>query len=356
MQLVSLGGEEGEEVAGPQSLESAGHVFSPTTPAPVHAPAPTRPHQRQQQELREKLTLVVTTSPVASNPDTSMLHEVLATCSFADELLECPKVFVCDGVKIKEKAKYRAGQVTKQGAMDYSEFKQRVRQLTQSGSPLFAHSQVLELDERQGFGYALKAAILKPGLICTPYVLVLQHDRTFMRSLNLPAVIRAMDGVEGANYVGFPSSTVLNHGLAPEGSDVHQAGCGPSVGGYLHFVASKYKVYLAPHVLTPPELGGSKLVPLVQWYDSTHVARLNYYREFVYSRKKLRVKKGGFIEDKLGQQQLQEIKEGGMAAFTPYGTYVLDDLTDRLGKRTAGERQAAKGRPSVKGKNAMYMW
>ena len=79
MQLVSLGGEEGEEVAGPQSLESAGHVFSPTTPAPVHAPAPTRPHQRQQQELREKLTLVVTTSPVASNPDTSMLHEVLAT-------------------------------------------------------------------------------------------------------------------------------------------------------------------------------------------------------------------------------------------------------------------------------------
>ena len=42
-------------------------------------------------------------------------------------------MFVCDGVKIKEKAKYRAGQVTKQGAMDYSEFKQRVRQLRCSG-------------------------------------------------------------------------------------------------------------------------------------------------------------------------------------------------------------------------------
>jgi len=50
------------------------------------------------------------------------------------------------------------------------------------------------------------------------------------------------------------------------------------------------------------------LVPLVQWYDSTHIASTTYYREFVFDRKVKRVTKGGFIEDKLGQQQLQVIK------------------------------------------------
>jgi hypothetical protein len=57
------------------------------------------------------------------------------------------------------------------------------------------------------------------------------------------------------------------------------------------------------------------LVPLVQWYDSTHIASTTYYREFVFDRKVKRVTKGGFIEDKLGQQQLQVIKEGCVSVY-----------------------------------------
>jgi hypothetical protein len=264
-----------------------------------------------------------------SNPDTEMLEEVLATFSFANGLLDCPKVFVFDGVKVKDKAQYRQGQVTEEGARNYEEFKARVRKLSQEGG-LFANSQMLECEERQGFGYALREAINKPGLITTPYVIVVQHDRTFMRSVDLHSVILAMDAHKELFYVGFPTSSVLNHGGAPETSEVRKAKCSRGFEGYMHFVASKYKVHIASHVLVPPELGGAKLVPLVQWYDSTHVCRLQYYRDFVYSRKKLRVKKGGFIEDKLGQQQLQEIKEGGMDAFAPYGTYILDDLSDQV--------------------------
>jgi hypothetical protein len=279
--------------------------------------------------MSDKLTVVITTSPVASNPDTEMLEEVLATFSFAPGLLDCPKVFVFDGVKIKDKAQYRQGQVTAEGQRNYEEYKARIRQLSQEGG-LFANSQMVECEERMGFGYALREAINQPGLITTPYVIVVQHDRTFMRSVDLNAVLRAMDAHEQLFYVGLPTSSVLNHGGAPETSDVRKAECSRGFEGYMHFVASKYKVHIASHVLVPPELGGAKLVPLVQWYDSTHVCRLQYYRDFVFSRKKLRVKKGGFIEDKLGQQQLKEIKEGGMGAFAEYGTYVLDDMSDQV--------------------------
>jgi hypothetical protein len=42
-----------------------------------------------------------------------------------------------------------------------------------------------------------------------------------------------------------------------------------------------------------------RLVPLVQWYDTTHVASTWYYRRFVFDRRARRVAKGGFIEDKV---------------------------------------------------------
>lgn len=42
-----------------------------------------------------------------------------------------------------------------------------------------------------------------------------------------------------------------------------------------------------------------RLMPLVQWYDTTHVASTWYYRRFVFDRRARRVAKGGFIEDKV---------------------------------------------------------
>ena len=68
-----------------------------------------------------------------------------------------------------------------------------------------------------------------------------------------------------------------------------------------------------------------RLLPLLQWYDSTHVASAEYYRHFVFSRRVKRVARGGFIEDKLGQEQLRVILERGVGAHVPYGTFMLDD-------------------------------
>ena len=70
-----------------------------------------------------------------------------------------------------------------------------------------------------------------------------------------------------------------------------------------------------------------RFVPLLQWYDSTHFCSTAHYRSFVFGRRngKRLVAKGGFIEDKLSQQQLAEIREGGVEANRDWGTYLLDD-------------------------------
>ena len=39
------------------------------------------------------------------------------------------------------------------------------------------------------------------------------------------------------------------------------------------------------------------------WLDSTHIARTDWYRDYVFGGPPALVAKGGFIEDKFGQQQ-----------------------------------------------------
>merc|ERR1712039_1053699 len=60
------------------------------------------------------------------------------------------------------------------------------------------------------------------------------------------------------------------------------------------------------------------------WHDSTHFASTSYYREFVFGPKKL-VSRGGFIEDKLGQQQGKDLRTLGWESHALYGTWLLDD-------------------------------
>ena len=142
-------------------------------------------------------------------------------------------------------------------------------------------------------------------------------------------VVQAMH-THGAwlNYVGLATSRTIKH---------------------QHLVLSRYRFRIRPFDIRArepgftatfseaeeaassneaPERSGEdclRLVPLIQWYDSTHVASTAYYRNFVFSQRVKRVAKGGFIEDKLGQEQLRVIQERGMDAHVPYGTFVLDD-------------------------------
>ncbi len=77
---------------------------------------------------------------------------------------------MCDGVNIKDDKKpmWRSGQVTERGAANYAEFKVRMRAICAAGQGAFRNTEMLELTERSGFGFAMKAAIEKVSVCaCT---------------------------------------------------------------------------------------------------------------------------------------------------------------------------------------------
>ena len=199
-------------------------------------------------------------------------------------------VVVCDGYKVKPENRFRSGQVTEECATKYEEFVRRLR--------LLAFGKMVRCADRMGFGFALKTALEH---VRTPYVIVVQHDRNFVRAVEVERLVRAMEANAGwLKYLGLPTTTTMHHA---------------------RHVVSKYNIRVEPRALDSEST--DQVVPLVQWYDSTHICETRHYREFVY-RGDL-VKKGGFVEDKLGQRQLADIRDGGMAAHVPYGTFVLDD-------------------------------
>ena len=55
----------------------------------------------------------------------------------------------------------------------------------------WAHAHILELRERHGFGWAIKAA-LESELVRTRHVLIVQHDRSLMRAFDLARAVRVM--------------------------------------------------------------------------------------------------------------------------------------------------------------------
>ena len=60
------------------------------------------------------------------------------------------------------------------------------------------HIQVLELASNHGFGFAVRAAL---ELVTTPLVCVIQHDRTFMRDVDIEPIVRSM--LEHQGRVGY---------------------------------------------------------------------------------------------------------------------------------------------------------
>jgi hypothetical protein len=55
--------------------------------------------------LRDRLTVVVTTSPVPSNPSTAMIEELFQSFAMCPGLSACRKIIVCDGFNVGDTAK-----------------------------------------------------------------------------------------------------------------------------------------------------------------------------------------------------------------------------------------------------------
>ena len=244
-----------------------------------------------------RVTVVVTTSPVRSHPETRLLEETLASArAFAAGLAGCPVVVVCDGYKVGARSRHRSGIIAPEEESRYAEYRARLAILARTPGSAVHGAEILCLPCKHGFPYALRRGLQH---VHTPYVLVMQHDRAFVRPTDLQPVLRAMAADPRLRYVGFPTTTTLHH-------------------------ARHVKNYGLRLEMETVE--GAKFLPLVQWYDSTHLASTEHYMRFVYGRdRRVNFSRSGFVEDRLGQAQLADIRQGGMSAHAAYGTWLYFD-------------------------------
>lgn len=136
------------------------------------------------------------------------------------------------------------------------------------------------------------------------------------------------------NYVGFPTGTTLTHRrhvltkyalrLEPIAIPIPSDGDGDETAR-----EGKEGDGSAPEGCSAPSSSSSsssslELLPLVQFYDSMHVARTAWYLSNVFGRERYcSLPRGGFVEDTLGQRMLSEIRgPRGLAAHADFGVFL----------------------------------
>lgn len=237
------------------------------------------------------MSVLITTSPVPSNPSTMMLEAVLNTFPRVKGLPECPLVIVCDGFRFAAKSTWKAGRVTEDSAVRYEEYLQRLEGLLHNGR-LPPGTRLVILEGRNGQAMAVRAGL---DHVETPFVCVHQHDLEFTVDFNLPAALDVLeDESNDVKYVGMPLLTNLHY---------------EAVAWQHHGVRVK-----------EVEVGGLKLVPVIFWYDSTHITSVRQYRTLVFGPDEV-YQMGNFVEETFGVRQRQDIMSGGMDAHPKYGTY-----------------------------------
>lgn len=198
------------------------------------------------------------------------------------------------------------------------EYKRRLRVLCAAGGGAWSKARVVELDSRHGFGFAVEAALAQ---VETEFVIVIQHDRFFMRRLDLRRVVRAIreDSRVQSVYLGTHNTS-----------------------DYVQRMRSRFKVDVSGLAV---RAAGLRLLPMLVWLDSTHVARTRWYKEFVFDPANRLVAKGGFIEDKFGQVQVERLKEDGLRSHAQFGTYILPELdrVEALGSHGFAKRLIEEG-------------
>ena len=199
----------------------------------------------------------------------------------------------------------------------YVEYKANLSALVNSKQGVWARSEILELKRRHGFGYAVREGLTR---VTTPLLLVLQHDRAFMRPFDMMGVARALATDQEVAYVLLRTAASKNY-VDVMGSALNRNGNSVVAG-----------------VVPRREVAGVRLLPCVQFLDSTHIAKTQWYRDFVFDPERRLVARGGFIEDKLGQTQLADFRIRGLAAVKHWKTWLLDDDESRAVAHINGRR------------------
>lgn len=334
-------------------------------------------------KLDDLLTIIVTTSPIKSNPSTELLEKVFETFKHCgdDFAYRCRKVIVCDGCRQRDKCttkkhtndkqSMRNGIVTADQNGNYSAFKQNLKRLCQecngsSPSSPFSRTSVHELDVRQGYGFALRHALRE--CVATPYVIVIQHDRTFMRPTPITETVRAMWYNSNIKYVGMSMRSNLmmrDHFIGQYGGaysdemlqcilrppellleakmfgpnsestqNVDYGAKGSKLRENLLALAETYRgsqqcvdnLEWLKASQVPQDKCQLSLTPTLFWYDNVHICETSHYRDFIFDPQYKMVVRGGFVEDKLSPVIKRTVERLGLKeGHSRFGCFLLDD-------------------------------
>jgi hypothetical protein len=331
--------------------------------------------------LKDLLTIIVTTSPIKSHPSTELLERTFETFRLAgDDFCGCEKVIVCDGFRHQQdtgevskkhsnaKQAMRNGIVTTEQASNYVAFKDKLQRLC-AQSPVdspFRNTRVEELDDRMGYGFALRHALRH--CVKSPFVCVIQHDRTFMRPTPMTQVVETMYRHRTIKYVGISMRSNLTYRdifyskygkhlqdeyenlvmrppellldaskFGPKGdfresmsTSVQSVKVMQSIRAYANAYqsSSQYSEQKQWTAANPPPTGKHQLTlsPTLFWYDNTHVCETSHYRDFVFDPKYKMVARGGFVEDKLSPILKRTVERLGLSeGHSRFGCFLLDD-------------------------------
>lgn len=283
------------------------------------------------------LTVAITTSPAPSSPAADLITATLESFRRHCPDLAATRVIVVfdtwDRVTTS-KPRLKSGSASPEIAGNYCLYKENVKSLilgqycppgTKSESfqqtaefgSEFDESNAVELavtqteDKRAtfiepmarlGFGLAVRSAL---RLVETPYVWVQQHDWALLTDIPLKAILDVMQSSETEQgetpqppikYVSFPSIRMLRY------ADSDAVIGYPELRAMTASLKQEFVSPCQPDVKVP-------LTPLFFWFDKPHLASTAHYLARVFPTR-LAMRRGEFIEDKIGQRARTQMKDG----------------------------------------------
>ena len=145
---------------------------------------------------------------------------------------------------------------------------------------------ILYMQTHMGFAHCLREGL---KTLSTEYVMVMQHDRAFSEKIDIHPILNLLDREKSIRYIGFQTAANKQY--------VYKK------------LKSKYRMKS-----NEKDLIEGDLIPIMYWYDSTHISRTKEYIELIQRECKI----GQFIETTYGgkiEQQISKEIENGLWSF-----------------------------------------
>lgn len=238
-------------------------------------------------ETSEQITIITTTNPIPSIPSTKILYASMKSLYQIPAFRRCKKIIVFDGIQ--------SGFESRQN--DYEEYKKNISKLTET-SPYFFNTELVFCPQWSHLAGAIKQALEH---VTTPYLFIHQHDFNLVKKIKLNHLLTSMHTNPNIKYVrlnsygkNLPSNTTGFHYRYDGDVD--------------NFVE------------------GGSLIPLTRtfgWSDNDHIARTDYYRDFILPNCKF-----GAMEWFLHPLFKKSLREQGPNCHLLFGTYLYGGLND----------------------------